>query len=136
MMTVIISHHDVSPLWHSRFSLLMEMFVATFKDSIPVGGDFVAGDLRREEVGRIVRIEKRGLDLWGEVRWHGEAPAGYVKVSWSLGPGERVDLTSAFVSAHPHALAWEEDDVGEEDEPEDWSDDDEGDDYAEERGYW
>jgi hypothetical protein len=113
VVELILSKYDISWSNHERHSGIMSRFIESFSAPIVVGGAFVGGDAGpdgRPTVGEIVRIEQRGDDLYGEIRWRGDRPTGYVRMNWAVGPGEACSLTSGFMDHWPHRAAWEDED--------------------------
>ncbi len=117
---IIISHFDISPANHEHHPRALERFVESFAEPLSIWGGW---DERgaRVRLGSVVRVEISGQGVLGDITWTVEPPDRYVHMNWAFGPGERVSMTSGFVSPFPHHqdFAWVDDDIDAEREGED-----------------
>lgn len=118
VMQKILSTFDVAPCYHEEYRNVMERFVAAFDATKPVllFGSTVGGT--RGVVGRVVRVEKRGVDLYGEVVIdvdESQLAGKYVHMSWYIGGEYGIGLSEGHFSPHPHATNYDfaEDDTDE-----------------------
>lgn len=110
---LLLTKFDIAPTWHETLPGIMDRFLVSFSAPVTIGGAFIGGTAYREgraPVGLIVSLERRGDDLYGEVRWISSRPAGHVRMSWATGPGDTASLTSGFMDHWPHRTSWEVDD--------------------------
>lgn len=102
-MQKILSTFDVAPCYHQEYRNVMERFVAAFDKPVPLFGSTVGGT--RGVVGRVVRVEQRGVDLYGEVVVdvdESQLAGKYVHMSWSIGGAHGIELSEGHFSPHPH----------------------------------
>lgn len=109
-MQKILSTFDVAPCYHEEYHNVMERFVAAFDVNKPVllFGSTVGGT--RGVVGRVVRVEKRGVDLYGEVVVdvdESQLAGKYVHMSWYIGGTQGIGLSEGHFSPHPHATSYD-----------------------------
>jgi len=90
---LLLTKFDIAPTWHESLPGIMDRFVEG-----------------RPPVGLIVPLERRGDDLYGEVRWLSSRPVGHVRMNWATGPGDVASLTSGFMDHWPHRTSWDVDD--------------------------